>query len=369
MLRSFLVLAIACVPLALWGTFSRQSGTTGGYAAAPDDLGDPIPGLNDADDDLFYRGRRLFRWELWRPETGSSGFNETECSACHREPYFGGSNEKKDTYAAFVADDKHVTAFRPFQKFQRGSSRFQRVTPPADATFRRAPALFGMGLLEAVPIPDMLANGDAMEKKYGVSGRLLKVGKDYGRFGWKGHIPSIEAFTIDAFKTEMGMTVSSFERQDFGAGLGSSQIKAVTHYIKTLGPPKRPILNADEKRGSSLFEKIQCASCHTPTLTTGKSTIAVMSEKKIMPYSDMLLHEMGKGDPKYAGSKVGVTEFRTTPLWGLGSFTGPYMHDGRSATVEEAIKAHDGEAKKSREEYEKLSAKDKAAILGFLKKL
>jgi CxxC motif-containing protein (DUF1111 family) len=58
-------------------------------------------------------------------------------------------------------------------------------------------------------------------------------------------------------------------------------------------------------------------------------------------------------------------EWRTAPLWGLKD-SAPYMHDGRAATVEDAIKLHDGEGKWSRRRYELLTEREQAALLSFL---
>lgn len=58
-------------------------------------------------------------------------------------------------------------------------------------------------------------------------------------------------------------------------------------------------------------------------------------------------------------------EWRTAPLWGLRD-SAPYMHDGRAATVDEAIQMHDGESNWSRRRYQLLKESDQAAVLAFL---
>ena len=192
------------------------------------------------------------------------------------------------------------------------------------------------------------------------------VGERIGRFGWKSTIPSVEAFTIDAFKNELGMSISSFDREDFGGGLGMSQIKAVTHFLKTLGPPPR---SAQLKEGKALFEKVQCGSCHTPSLQTGTNSIAALSKKTFEAYTDLLLHEMGDGKLHGNGAQVSDTEFRTAPLWGIGKFTGPYMHDGSAKTLEDAILKHGGEAAASRDKFKALSAKEQKTLVGYVQGL
>ncbi len=55
----------------------------------------------------------------------------------------------------------------------------------------------------------------------------------------------------------------------------------------------------------------------------------------------------------------------TTPLWGVAT-TAPYGHDGRSATVEQAILRHGGEAEFSRDIYASLSRDNQLWVLDFL---
>jgi CxxC motif-containing protein (DUF1111 family) len=59
---------------------------------------------------------------------------------------------------------------------------------------------------------------------------------------------------------------------------------------------------------------------------------------------------------------------RTPPLWGLHTHP-PYLHDGRAATIDAAIRLHDGEASTVRNRYEQLSAKERQQLLDFLNSL
>src|SRR5262249_53578607 len=76
---------------------------------------------------------------------------------------------------------------------------------------------------------------------------------------------------------------------------------------------------------------------------------------------------------EYYGTTIsfGVTvadlrrEWKTPPLWGLRD-SAPYLHDGRAATVAEAIRWHGGEAAGSRPRYFALDKDDQARILRFL---
>ncbi len=61
-------------------------------------------------------------------------------------------------------------------------------------------------------------------------------------------------------------------------------------------------------------------------------------------------------------------EWKTPPLWGVRD-TGPYLHDGRADTIEEAIQWHGGEAEASRLAFDDLSRGDKDLVVTFLNSL
>jgi di-heme oxidoreductase (putative peroxidase) len=66
---------------------------------------------------------------------------------------------------------------------------------------------------------------------------------------------------------------------------------------------------------------------------TGVATISG-KEHEVKAYTDLLLHEMGSA-PR-TGEGDSRNEFRTSALWGVIA-TGPYLHDGSAATLEQAI--------------------------------
>jgi CxxC motif-containing protein (DUF1111 family) len=59
-------------------------------------------------------------------------------------------------------------------------------------------------------------------------------------------------------------------------------------------------------------------------------------------------------------------EWRTPPLWGLAD-SAPYLHDGRAATVVEAVALHGGEADACTKRFFTLPAGERLAVLEFLK--
>ena len=96
-----------------------------------------------------------------------------------------------------------------------------------------------------------------------------------------------------------------------------------------------------------------------------------MPETEFYPYSDFLLHDMGKGlaDP---GGDARAGEWRTAPLWGLGrvgTAGATYLHDGRARSLMEAILWHGGEGRPARKKVRALTQEDRAALIAFLNSL
>jgi len=88
----------------------------------------------------------------------------------------------------------------------------------------------------------------------------------------------------------------------------------------------------------------------------------------VAAYTDLLLHDMG---PDLADICLGLaapSEFRTEPLMGLRLRT-RFLHDGRAATVEDAVRLHAGEATAARDRFGTLSGDERQALLKFLASL
>ena len=110
-------------------------------------------------------------------------------------------------------------------------------------------------------------------------------------------------------------------------------------------------------------------------LQTGVSSVSELSNQTIFPYTDMLIHDMGEvladGRPDFEAS---TNEWRTPPLWGIGltHIVNPdarFLHDGRAATLEEAILWHGGEANWIVGYFKELTEEDRDALITFLESL
>lgn len=86
-------------------------------------------------------------------------------------------------------------------------------------------------------------------------------------------------------------------------------------------------------------------------------------------FSDFKRHDLGEdlADPS-APLGIGARMWLTRSLAGVGS-TGPWLHDGRATTLDEAIVAHGGEAESERSRYEAMSTDDRTALIAFLENL
>jgi hypothetical protein len=130
-----------------------------------------------------------------------------------------------------------------------------------------------------------------------------------------------------------------------------------THY-----DPQRGIFNDLYATASTRFEVVEDGEAYPLLLPEGK---AFRVENF---FSDLKRHDLGPSfhERDYDGSQV--TEFVTEPLWGVGS-TAPYGHDGRSINLDAVIRRHDGDARESRQRYERLRGRDREQILQFLSSL
>jgi CxxC motif-containing protein (DUF1111 family) len=146
-------------------------------------------------------------------------------------------------------------------------------------------------------------------------------------------------------------------------------VRQFTDFMTMLAPPapRRPV-SSQLLAGATIFVAIGCASCHTPVLASGPSSVYALSRKAFRPYSDFLLHDMGGlGDGIVQGTASG-RQMRTAPLWGIGSRTA-LLHDGRATTIDAAIRAHDGQGRFARGRFAGLSLQAREALLAYLNSL
>jgi CxxC motif-containing protein (DUF1111 family) len=328
-------------------------------------------------------------------------FNERSCAACHSVPAIGGGSTRTVTrfgrringlYDALASLGGSLMQDHAIGTADGLSHNFKAEVVPAAANLivhRRATPLFGLGLVDATPDSDFVAAAaQQAARRDGVAGRVnmvdnIRAGmKTVGKFGWKAQVPSLFQFSGDAYLNEMGITTPDFPNESCPQGDctelafnpapginddGSGPI-LLTNFMSLLAAPPRASQTRDVTDGEATFERIGCAACHTATQRTGSNPIAALDRKTYHPYSDFLLHDMGTlGDDLEMGNSTGK-EMRTAPLWGL-RFITTYLHDGRATTLDQAILAHDGQARGARDRHAGLAPDAKTKLIAFLNSL
>ncbi|MEO8772118.1 MAG: di-heme oxidoredictase family protein [Ferruginibacter sp.] len=260
---------------------------------------------------------------------------------------------------------------------------------------RMAPPFFGLGLLQNISEASILANVDENDANGdGISGKANYVWDPYlntrmiGKFGLKANTATILTQVAAAYQQDMGVTSYVFPKESsFGQPqydgqhddpeIPDSVLNGAAFYIKTLAvPARRSVTDAVALQGEQIFKQINCANCHIPTMQTAVDvSLKQISNQRIHPYTDLLLHDMGIGladnRPDYLATG---TEWKTPALWGIGLFEKTngipfYLHDGRARTIEEAIVWHSGEAEASKNKFILLSTADRKALIKFIKSL
>lgn len=342
-----------------------------------------------APQDLALRGAAVFARALSPADGLGPLYNATACVDCHASPVAGGMGP--DGLATVLRVGRlSDTGFDPLVGRGGPVARAHSVAElglpcqlepgiPAGANItsvRNAPALFGAGLIDA--IPDDVIRAGAVPRGDGVQGRPNLVhapdgGERVGRFGWKADTPTLQLFVADALRNEHGITsplapAANLPTAPVGAprcaGAADApkddgqRVDALTAYVAALPAPAPLETASTGPVGEALFRDVGCAACHTPILPAGQADVPL--------YSDLLLHDMGRSlDDAVVQGQARGPDWRTTPLWGL-SGRSRFLHDGRARTVPAAILAHAGEAEPARERFRALADADREALLAFV---
>lgn len=393
--------AAGCVLLALVGAGCEALLTE---APDPDDLLDgPLDGLSGEELAAFVAGDERFG-QRFTPSMGLGPiFNDVACDACHSGD--GRGRPENSLIRISRGRDPALDVGGPqIQDRAIPGAVPERVPEGVDTSVRLPPPVFGVGLIEAIPVEAILAHADEDDADGdGISGRPNFVtapdfvpatepgggpGLHLGRFGRKAQVSSLLQQVVDAYHQDIGITTDfrpeeNVNPQASGAveaadrvpdpELSAAAVRQNLAYIRMLAPPAPGADTERRRRGEEIFSTIGCASCHVPEFTAGPSPIPSIEGRKVRLFSDLLLHDMGEGlaDFRPDGEATG-REWRTAPLWGLrvmrDFLNGDafLLHDGRARSVEEAILLHGGEARAAREAFEALTPEARAALLDFV---
>ncbi len=308
-----------------------------------------------------------------------------------------------EPYAITLADGEVVVLRRPSYRIADlgyGPLHAQTMLSP-----RLTPPMIGLGLLEAIAEADILAREDPDDRDGdGISGRANRVWSveadalALGRFGWKAGQPTVKQQSAEAFAGDIGIgswmaphphgdcTLKQVLCRTASHGgtaakpaeeINAKLLDLVAFYARNLAvPARRAAADSTVLDGQRHFHDVGCAACHVPSHTTGNgSPDEHLRGQIIWPYTDLLLHDMGDGlaDGRPEGRADG-REWRTAPLWGIGlteTVNGHtfFLHDGRARNLTEAILWHDGEARKARDGFAKLSAEERRNLIAFVRSL
>jgi CxxC motif-containing protein (DUF1111 family) len=286
---------------------------------------------------------------------------------------------------------------------------FEKQVQQNNVAFRIPLQMTGLGLIDSIQDREILARHAATQRQravLGIAGRPNRSGNDgtITRFGWKAQNKSLTMFAGEAYNVEMGISnelfptateedpncngsgkpapndVTRMDSDDKENQSFSNPVHILADWMQfsllmrfTDGPQPAPNPSQSVLRGKQLFSDIGCALCHTPAMQTAPAmNSAVLQNRQVNLYSDLMLHDMGAGlADGISQGQAGPREFRSTPLWGVGQRLF-FLHDGRTGDLLEAIRAHrsDGsEANAVIKAFNDLQVADKQAILNFLRSL
>jgi hypothetical protein len=287
------------------------------------------------------------------------------------------------------------------QVFGQGQRRVSNRPPLPGAVRAFAAGAFDIHLGLQAYDPTVLADDDG-DGLAGISNAgcmqvIFAAGRDRGRV-----------------QGPTGMSLDDPDRDGVNHELTEGDLDVVEWYMLNHPRPGRGRQSGRTRRGEALLARIGCTACHVPDWHLPAANLAAQDYtarhagdrrffdvevtyddarrrvtgrlgrltelvgKRQVPrrgsftvrglYSDLRYHDVGPKfyQMQYDGSVV--TQFRTAPLWGVGS-TAPYGHDGANLDLDAAIARHAGEAQASRDTYLALDEDDQEALLAFLRSL
>lgn len=387
--------------------FTVEQGLGNGLAARHSSIAGPLPAPNL---------RHVHRGEFGGPDA-------TRCASCHHLGGLGGGGGKIDTVFFLGDGDRPESALHRNPKALGGAGLLQalaeEMTRELRANVTSADRRLAPGQSE--PLTSKGVSFGVIKRRSDGSLDLTAVrgvSPDFivRPFGWKGSAATLRQVVVESLQQHHGiqsdelLRSTAAQRSDF-LGDGPAEdpdadgitheategmVTALTAFVAALPPPMEEVPEVStflmrSARGAELFEQLGCASCHVPTMSIDDPVISLGPDKQHRPrvdlspllvtarkpkeplsirlYSDLRRHNMGEAlaDPR-SHRGIPKDEWLTPPLWGVAS-SGPYLHDGRAATIDLAIQWHGGEGLAAAKAYAKLSQDDAAAVRVFLQTL
>jgi CxxC motif-containing protein (DUF1111 family) len=330
-------------------------------------------------------------------------YNAQSCGECHQNPVVGAISQITELRAGHFNGITFVDAAGGSLINDRAiNANFQERVPAGNEvrTFRASLNTLGDGFVEAIDSNTLVAIANAQpaaQRGTFIQVPVLEAGNTLrgARFGWKNQHASLISFSADAYLNEMGITSPLQPTENTSNGRSVAAIDTVpdpeddgedieifARFMRaTKAPPRDTALaaTADAVAGSNIFNSIGCNICHTTQIVTvapgtvingGDFTIpAALGNKRIRPFSDFLLHNVGTGDGIVQNGGQGTrNQVRTPPLWGVRS-RNRLGHDGETVNRNEMILRHAGQANAVINNYIVLSDNQKNQLITFLNSL
>jgi CxxC motif-containing protein (DUF1111 family) len=244
--------------------------------------------------------------------------------------------------------------------------------PDTRTGLRRAPSLFGIGLLDAIPDTEILERaahgGGRASWLVDADGR-----RRLGRYGWKATESALSMQVETAFQRDFGISTSGHPGPYGECTAAEKACRAITgadvelpdsfrdrivDFLRVLQAPD-PLNRAGA--GFAVLRRTGCLECH--------AVLGRADGRPVYAYTDLLLHDMGAElSDGIAEGDARPSEWRTAPLWNMREELekGGLLHDGRARDIAEAVQWHGGEASRSRAAFNALSSNDRRKLGDFL---
>jgi CxxC motif-containing protein (DUF1111 family) len=344
-------------------------------------------------------------------------YNDVGCVECHQSVDVGAFSQTMELRAGHITNGLFVDAPGGQLIHARGtdSDIVEHISTAENVkTFRVTTSTLGDGFVECISNTSLQNNVAA--QPVGQRGTLTNVpvveannALRVGRFGWKAQHASLLSFAGDAYLNEMGIT-NKFDGSngrssaDPNAGTSENPCSTAEGVRNCTGAPFDPVADPEDDggdvlafadfmaatrapgrqtplpaaavRGDALFTSVGCAVCHTRTFQTATAGTfinggafqvpAALGSKIIHPFSDFALHNIGTGDGivQNAGQAT-ANQLRTAPLWGIRA-RNRLMHEGLNITITDSIQLHAGQATTARNNFNALTAGQRADLVAFV---